>query len=242
MLVDFCLPVKNEELILSGNCQRIFSYLKDLNPTYNWRLVILINGSNDNSYQIALKFTELYPNNCLAFNYPFSGKSAAIKKYFSDSQADILAFMDADLAVSLLDIPKLINPILKNEADLVIGSRFKKKSLTKRPLLDSIRSRAYNFLAHLFLGIKVSDLQCGFKALKKDLFNSLKNYLKDDKWFFDTELISLSIKFNYRLQEIPVNWMENRFYRRKSQVKKSEPFKFFLKLLKFKKYLNEIKK
>ena len=136
----------------------------------------------------------------------------------------------------------LIDPILKNEADLVIGSRFKKGAITKRPLLDSIRSRGYNFLAHLFLGIKISDLQCGFKALKKDLFNSLKDYLKDDKWFFDTELITLSINFNYRLQEIPVDWMENRFYRRKSQVKKSEPFKFFLKLLQFKKYLNEIKK
>lgn len=241
MLIDFCLPAKNEENILSENSRRLFNYLAKLKLDYDWRIVILINGSTDKSFEIAAELEKDNPDYFRAVNYQAGGKSLALKEYFKISEADILVFMDMDLAVSLEDIPALINPLLENQADLVIGSRLLPESKTGRSALREMSSHNYNRLARLVFRNKVSDLQCGFKALKKSLFKHLEPYFQDNRWFFDAELIMLSLKFNYRLKQIPVDWLENRFFARTSKVKNSEAWYFVRELFALKKRLKRIK-
>lgn len=240
MLVDFCLPAKDEEEILEANALRLYDYLNSLQPNYNWRLVILINGSSDNSYAIAQDLVERYPNSFKALNYEAGGKSRTLKQYFPESEADILAFLDIDLAVAPKDIPNLINPLLANQADLVIGSRFLKTAKTSRSALRELSSHNYNRLARLIFKNKITDLQCGFKAFKKEVFQNLEPYFQDNRWFFDAELIMLALKFGYKIQEIPVSWEENRFFKRLSKVKKGEAWYFVKRLLELKKYLNTL--
>jgi len=240
MLVDFCLPAKDEDLILKANALRLFNYLKNQALNYTWRIVILVNGSTDESFNIAANLEKEYPKHFRAINYTLGGKSRALKEYFKISEADILAFMDIDLAVALEDIQDLINPIFENKADLVIGSRLLKESRTGRSPLREFNSHNYNRLSRLLFKNKVTDLQCGFKACTKKLFITISPYLRDDKWFFDAEMIMLSLKFNYRLKEIPVDWEENRFYERISKVRKAEAWYFVKKLFELKKYLKNI--
>jgi glycosyltransferase involved in cell wall biosynthesis len=240
MLIDFCLPAKNEELILKDNIERLLIYLNNLPTDYNWRIIILINGSTDKSYQISQELTHKYPQNCQAFNFSSNGKSLTLKEYFKQSPADILAFMDIDLAVNLNDIPSLINPLLNKQADLVIGSRFLPKSKTNRSLLRNLSSYGFNCLSRLIFQNKISDLQCGFKAFKKTLFTEFQAYFQDNRWFFDAELIMLTLKFNYKIQEIPVDWKENRYYKRKSKVRKNEAWYFVKKLFSLKRYLQKL--
>lgn len=241
MLIDFCLPAKNEEGILLANAQRLFNYLGKLELKHDWRIVFLINGSTDKSFDIANNLQKNDPRHLLAVNYQIGGKSLALKEYFKISEADILVFMDIDLAVSLEDIPGLINPLLEDQADLVIGSRLLPESKTGRSALREMSSHNYNRLARLVFRNKVSDLQCGFKALKKSLFKRLEPYFQDNRWFFDAELIILSLKFNYRLKQIPVDWLENRFFERTSKVKNSEAWYFVKELFALKKRLKKIK-
>ena len=240
MLIDFCLPSRNEENILSANARRLLGYLSKLNLAYNWRIVIIINGSTDNSFRIATDLEKAYPEHFRAINYEEGGKSKSLKKYFTNSEADILAFMDMDLAVAIEDIPALINPLLENRADIVIGSRLLPGSKTGRSALRDFSSRGYNLLAQLVLRNNITDLQCGFKAFKKSLFKHLEPYFQDDRWFFDAELITLSLKFNYRLKQVPVDWLENRYFERISKVKNSEAWYFVRELFDLKKRLKRI--
>ncbi len=240
MVIDFCVPVKDEEPILEANALKIYNYLKSQSLNYDWRIIILVNGSKDNSYNIAKLLENKDSSKFKAFNMEKGEKSLALKEYFKNSEADILSFMDADLAVALENIGELINPFLTKDYDLVIGSRLLPTSKIKRSYLREFSSRGYNKISRLLFKNNIHDLQCGFKAFKKSLFDKISPYLRDNKWFFDTELILLAIHFNYRVKEIPVDWEENRYYKRKSKVKKIEAYGFIKKLFQFKKYLKKI--
>lgn len=63
-----------------------------------------------------------------------------------------------------------------------------------------------------------ADLQCGFKAFKKEVFAEVGPRIQDDLWFFDTELVVWARRCGFRIKEIPVDWRENRFDERKSKL------------------------
>jgi putative flippase GtrA len=75
----------------------------------------------------------------------------------------------------------------------------------KRELL----SRTYNRLLRVVLGARFSDAQCGFKAIRADAARSLVPEVKDDGWFFDTELLILAQRRGLRILEVPVDWVDD---------------------------------
>ncbi len=219
MLVEICLPVKNEEKILAANLERILDFcLKSAWP-FSWKIVGVINGSTDSTRNIFSDFKNRYPNQVDYVEFSGQGRGRALKKYWLMSQADVLSYLDIDLAVLPDALPTLIEPIIKEEADLVIGSRLLATSQTKRSWLRETTSRTFNFLTHVILPNQASDLQCGFKAIRADVFKKIASFIKDNYWFFDSELVILCQYFSYRLKEIPVNWAENRSGSRPSKVK-----------------------
>jgi len=219
MKVEFCLPVYNEEKILAESCQKLYNFLLNQNFNFSWQIVIVINGSSDQSPLIAQKLSLEFTEKINFENIIELGRGQALKRYWLKSSADILVFMDIDLAVSLEAIPKLIEPILNQEYQLVVGSRLLSSSQIKRSFIRELSSQTYNFLSRRLLGHHLSDMQCGFKAITKSAFITIAPYLQDPNWFFDTEMIIISLAAGYKAKEIPVNWQENRYDRRKSKVK-----------------------
>lgn len=231
MKIDFCLPTHNEEKILEKNTLKLLDFLQNQNFNFDWEIIILLNGCNDFSLEITKKLTG--QNARLKFlAYEQAGKGAAIKQGFGQSQADILVYMDIDLAVALEDIPKLIQPILDNQADLAFGSRMAAESNTNRSFFRGLSSKIYILLSKIILNHQFSDLQCGFKAINKQAFEKILPNIKDNRWFFDTELIIFAKKENFKIKEIPVGWEENRYDERKSKIKvASDGWIFFKKLI-----------
>ncbi len=217
MLIEFCLPVYNESKILKQNVLKLLDFCQNQNFNFTWVIIIIENGSTDNTAEICKKITAAHQRIKMV-SVTEKGKGVAIKKYFSKSVADYLIYMDIDLAVSLDYLPKLIAPLLNNEADLVIGSRLLPDSDTERGFLRSLSSKFYNLLSRIILGHNLSDLQCGFKGIKKTKFLVIANNILDDGWFFDTELIAYAIKNSFSIKEIPVGWKENRYEERTSHI------------------------
>jgi glycosyltransferase involved in cell wall biosynthesis len=243
MLVDFCLPIKNEEKILCLNLERLLEYCRQANFSFKWRIVGVVNGSNDGSAGILAEFKRKFPGEIDYFERSQAGRGGALKKYWSLSRADIFAYMDADLAVSLDNLGDLIDPIIKQFGDVAIGSRLVRGADIKRSLFRELVSQSYNFISHLMIPYQAADLQCGFKAVRADVFRSLEPWLKDDYWFFDTELVVLAQHFGYRVVEVPVNWQENRYGKRVSTVKVFKDSWNFLKdLWNFRRRLVDIRK
>ncbi|MHB8903647.1 MAG: glycosyltransferase [Patescibacteria group bacterium] len=233
MTIDFCLPVRNEESILEANLIKLRDFLILQNYSFTWQIVVILNNCDDNSEPIVNQLVSLYPTEFKYLSVDPPGKGGALKKYFTISQADVLVFMDIDLAVSLENLSDLINPIINDNYDLVIGSRLLKNSKVERSFLRSFSSVAYNFLSRQFLNHKFYDLQCGFKAFKREVFIKIEPYLNDNQWFLDTELVILANFFKFRIKEIPVNWAENRYAQRTSKINIYQQASIFIKNLFF---------
>ena len=71
--------------------------------------------------------------------------------------------------------------------------------------LDDLANR----LLRIVLGARFSDAQCGFKAIRADAARSLLPAVKDDGWFFDTELLILAQRRGLRILEVPVDWIDD---------------------------------
>jgi dolichyl-phosphate beta-glucosyltransferase len=216
--VVFCLPAYNEEKIMTECTLRLLQYLKSQNYPWQWRINILVNGSNDMSATIAQDLSNQHEK-ISACIYSEPGRGQALHRYWTTCEDDILAYMDIDLAVALNNISDLINPIYKNEANLTVGSRLISGSSTNRSILRHIVSHSYSVIAQLILWQKLPDLQCGFKAIDNTTFKEISSYATKKHWFFDTELIVFTKIFNYKVKSVPVDWMEGRFEKRKTKVK-----------------------
>jgi len=219
MKVEICLPIKNEETIVANNLSKILDFCQKENFQFSWKVVGIINGSTDRTAEIFSDFRKQYPERVDYVESSTSGRGQALKKYWQQSSADVLSYLDIDLAVLPDQLPILINPIVNGETDLVVGSRLLLASKTKRSWLREVISRAYNILTHILLPNKVTDLQCGFKAVRATTFKKIAPFIQNNYWFFDTELVILCQYFSYRFKEVPVNWEENRYQERKSKVK-----------------------
>lgn len=216
-LAEFCIPAYNEEQVLRANSLKLLDYLNRQEFPFDWRIVLIINGSSDRTWEIAGELAGKNPR-IKAVNMPLPGRGRAQREYFSESRADLLFYMDADLSVSLETIPDLIAPIMAGTYDLVIGSRLLPGARTERSFVRELASQSYNSLSRLILGHRFTDLQCGFKVFRTDLFKMLEPNILDDFWFFDTELVLWAQRSGYRIKEIPVDWRENRYDKRKSKI------------------------
>lgn len=223
MLINITIPVFNEETILRENVAQIFSFCKN-NLLDDWFVVMADNASTDKTAKISKEIIARQEANGQTsprqIKYLFlskKGKGLAIKEAWQKFSADYYIFMDADLATDLEALPRLIKE-LKNGADIVIGSRYLPESKNKRSVLRKIISKIYRFLSRLWLGLSFSDLPCGFKGVNHRVVMKTLPNVKNNEWFFDTELLYRAHKNGYKIKETPVVWTETPNQKRKSKV------------------------
>lgn len=228
MKIEICLPIKDEEVILKDNILAIIDFVKKGNFPYALSLVAVVNGSSDNSLAIVRQIAEDNKDLLRFIELKETGKGWAIKAAWSSSGADILAFMDIDLVVPLSYLKKMFTELIENKHDLVLGSRYLKDSRLKRSCARKLISKSYIHFSKRILGHSYNDLQCGFKAIKRDSYLRLLPYLKNNDWFLDTELIIFAELKGLRIKEIPVCWVEKKNKFRKSNIKVLKDSYFFI--------------
>ena len=212
------LPAYNEAKTLPWCVEQLQAYVdKNLNE-YACRIVVVDNGSTDDTGRVVSELQKKY----LKLDYyrlPIKGRGNALKAAWKNLDYDVALYMDVDLAVELSAIKPTIEAVVKHGADISIGSRYAKGAKVERSLARSITSVGYNILTKLIIGLKVKDAQCGFKAITKAIAKQLLPLIRDNFWFFDTELLSIAEHKHLKIIEIPVSWVETRPQARKSKVK-----------------------
>jgi putative flippase GtrA len=117
--------------------------------------------------------------------------------------------MDVDLSTDLRALLPLVAPLLSGHSDIAIGSRLANGARVVRGPKREIISRGYNRLLHATLRARFSDAQCGFKAVRRDALDGLLEDVRDNAWFFDTELLVLAQRRGLRIHEVPVDWVDD---------------------------------
>jgi len=229
MDLTIVLPIYNEEKMIGSAIERVIDYMQKHLASYQWQLVIADNASTDRTMEIVKDKADRYPQ-LKYFHLPQAGKGGAIKQAWLRYPARINIFMDADLSTNLRHLPELIRPLEEKKCDLVIGSRLQRESKTKRTLFRSLLSRIYNLLFKILFRIKITDAQCGFKAVSRQVVETIIPRLKDNQWFFDSELIISTYQHGLTVKEIPVSWKEGE---RPTTVKASTGWELLKKLILF---------
>jgi glycosyltransferase involved in cell wall biosynthesis len=205
--VEIVIPVYNERLALEGSIRRLHGFLSATFP-FSWRIVIADNASTDDTLAMARRLSyELRGVEVL--HLPAKGRGRALRAVWSASGARVLSYMDVDLSTDLAALLPLVAPLLSGHSDLAIGTRLARGARVERCLRRELISRAYNRGLHLALRARFSDAQCGFKAMRADAARELLPDVRDDEWFFDTELLVLAQRRGLRIHEVPVDWVED---------------------------------
>jgi glycosyltransferase involved in cell wall biosynthesis len=206
--VEIVIPIYNEEAELESSITKLHSFLVKNLKSYNWHITIADNASTDRSLSVAKKISSSI-SSVGYFHLGFKGRGRAVKTVWSKSKADLLMYMDVDLSSDLKSIKPLLDS-LTTDSDIAIGSRLLAKSkVVGRTLRREILSRGYNLIIKTFFGIKFSDAQCGFKAVTRKVMRELIPNIKDNAWFFDSELLIVGEKMGYTIHEEPVLWIDN---------------------------------
>ena len=205
--LEIVVPIYNEENELEDNINKLYSFLSRNFRHLNWRITIADNASTDKSLLIAKKLAAR--NKGINFlHLTQKGRGRAVKNAWAKSKADYLSYMDVDLSTDL----KYLKPLISSLKDyqLAIGNRLMDRSIVKeRPLNREILSRGYNILIKLLFQVNFSDAQCGFKAITKKAAESLLPFIKDNAWFFDSELLIIAEKAGFSIFQLPVHWTDN---------------------------------
>jgi putative flippase GtrA len=205
--VEIVVPVHDEELALGRNVRRLHAFLTASFP-FSWRIVIADNASTDGTPAIARALgRELRGVSHLRLDE--KGRGRALRAAWSASRAEVVAYMDVDLSTDLRALLPLVAPLLSGHSDLAIGTRLAGGARVVRGPKRELVSRAYNVLLHTALRARFSDAQCGFKAVRRAALPGLLDGVRDDGWFFDTELLVLAQRRGLRIHEVPVDWVDD---------------------------------
>jgi glycosyltransferase involved in cell wall biosynthesis len=206
--VEIVIPAYNEERTLEASVRRLHAFLGNGFPL-SWRIVIADNASTDGTLRLARRLSYELAG-VEAIHLTEKGRGRALRKAWSAADARVLCYMDVDLSTDLAALLPLVAPLHSGHSDVAIGTRLHPAARVQRGLKREVISRAYNILLRALLRAGFSDAQCGFKAVRADVAAELLPRVRDDEWFFDSELLILAQRSGLRIHEVPVDWVEDR--------------------------------
>jgi glycosyltransferase involved in cell wall biosynthesis len=211
MTIDITIPVLNEEETLARQVRLLHDFLCRHFPDRDkWRIIIADNGSTDQTPYIAGALTDELPEVRLV-RVPSKGVGLALKTSWTQSDADLVGYMDLDLATDLSHFIQAYHALTTEGFDIVYGTRLHRHArVIGRTLKREITSRAFNFILKSYLRVRFSDGMCGFKWLRREWVKPLmEGGAVSDGWFFSTELLTIAEWKGLKMCELPVKWTDD---------------------------------
>ena len=190
-LITIIIPTLNEEETIATVIEQCKKYGDE---------IIVVDGhSTDKTQDIASRL------NVKVIVDNGTGKGAALRQALSIATGDIIVFFDADGSHDPLDIPKLIRPIVEDRADHVTGSRILGGSSELfGGFNEFLRLAGSSFITECInwrYGVKLSDSQNGFRAIKRGV--AIKLGLQENITTIEQEMVMRTLKKGYRMSEVP---------------------------------------
>jgi dolichyl-phosphate beta-glucosyltransferase len=203
--ISVVIPAYNEAERILPTVGAIAAHMSSrLEP---WELIVADDGSKDST--VALLENLGLVNMRVLVAERNGGKGKAVRRGVLAARGEYVLFADADQSTPIEQFDSLLEPLVRGEYDIVIGSRAHlDKSATRKSPLRRLMSWGLHMLVTVFSRISVRDTQCGFKLFRMDVARELFSRQLMDGFSFDLELLYLAAKYRYRTLELPVEWID----------------------------------
>ena len=221
MLLSIIIPVYNEELTIGNIIDRTVKVMRQTGLRFE---VIVV---NDRSYDKSLEAAKARDAKIFSLKRHL-GKGYALRAGFAHAKGDIIVTIDSDGSHKPEELPEVLAPILKDRADLVIGSRYMDHKKVDSRKLNVFGVKLFNRFIELLTGVAITDSQSGFRAIKREV---LKNQeLKSGEYEIESEMLVKTVIQNFRVAEVPISF-EQRTYGTSGVDPMFDGFKIFVSII-----------
>jgi glycosyltransferase involved in cell wall biosynthesis len=221
MLLSVIIPVFNEEQTVGNIIRRVKAVMEKLG--FKYEVIVVDDCSRDQSREISKKAgIRVYQLK------EHMGKGYALRAGLAEAKGKIVVTIDSDGSHRPEELPMLLAPVLKDQADLVIGSRYLVQKPVAARKLNAFGVRLFNFLIRLFTKTAVSDSQSGYRVMKSTVLKGMS--LKSDEYEIESEMLVKTARRGFRVMELPITF-EQRTYGRSRLDPLVDGFKILLSIV-----------
>lgn len=202
-MISILIPAYNEE-------KRIASTLRELSSFFggkpDYEIVVAVDGCVDRTREVVNEFAKKDKRIKLSYSEQRSGKGGGLRRAFHESSGDTVVFADADNAARPSEIVKLAESL--EDCDVAWGSRSIGESRIERrePVHWELVGKVYGMLAKVFFFSPVIDVQCGYKAFKREVLEDVFDRVQSLGLAYDLDLLMRIKKNGYKIKEVPIVW------------------------------------
>lgn len=193
MKLSVIIPVYNEAKTIAELIQRVEAVPIDKD------IIVVDDYSADGSRDVLQSLN--HPHLSVFYHEKNLGKGAAVRTGIEHATGDYVVIQDADLEYDPREYPKLLEPILQGQADVVYGSRFKGQ-IQDMTLVQRVGNRFLTVWTNLLYGTTLSDMETCYKLVPTKVMRGL--HLRSRAFDFEPEVTAKLLRRGYRIVEVPI--------------------------------------
>ena len=196
--ISFIVPVYNEELNIAVMLRNLHNVL-DAHPEWNSEVIIVEDGSGDNTRAVLQTEVKKYPAATLLIHSVNQGYTASLKDGIRLARGRFLMYIGADEEFDSSELPDFVTPLLNGEADLILGVRWQRNAYK---LFRFFLSVIYIFTLNALFKMRINDYNWS-QAWRREIFERIA--LDSTSLFVLPEIIIKAHDLKYRIKEVPSN-------------------------------------
>lgn len=204
--LSIIIPAHNEETRLPASLEAIASFLAA--QDYPSEVIVVENGSSDRTLEVARNYLKKF-SNLKVLHEEQRGKGLAVRRGMLEARGEFRFICDADLSMPIAEVNRFLPPALPGMQAAIASREAPGANRFNEPPYRHIIGRGFNLMVRIMALPGLQDTQCGFKMFRAEVAEAVFRLQTMKGMSFDVEVLFITLKLHYRIDEVPIPWYFN---------------------------------